>query len=314
MSLPLLGAGSPLDHVYQWIYQRYPIGTQDTPFTPGGSVTLVSNHIVMQVAAALLLLLLFPIFARVRRRGDIVEDMTPRGMSNCIEAICSYLRESVARPALGEHTDRFIAYIWSAFFYVLTINLLGLLPLEPLTRGLIRGIYPDAHHGVGGAATGNIWVTGSLASCTLLMIVFNGLRYNGLAYIKHFFQGPIFIAPLIAFLEVIGLFAKTFALTVRLFANMVAGHVLLAVLLSFIALTYHALGTAAATGVGIVVVLVSTAFNMLELFVAFLQAFIFTFLTTLFIGQAVVIHHEHHGEEHGEGHDHEHRHAAHAAH
>jgi F-type H+-transporting ATPase subunit a len=136
------------------------------------------------------------------------------------------------------------------------------------------------------------------------MIVFNGFRYNGMAYVRHFFQGPVFIAPLIAFLEVVGLVAKCFALTVRLFANMVAGHVLLAVLMSFISLSYQALGTAAALGIGIVVVLSSVAFNLLELFVAFLQAFIFTFLTTLFIGQAVVIHPEH--EEHA-------AHGAHAA-
>ena len=131
------------------------------------------------------------------------------------------------------------------------------------------------------------------------MIVVNGLRYNGMAYIRHFFQGPAFVAPLIAFLEIIGLVAKCFALTVRLFANMVAGHVLLAVLLSFISLSYAALGAGAAAGIGVVVVLASVAFNLLELFVAFLQAFIFTFLTTLFIGQAVVIHHGEDHREHG---------------
>ena len=139
-------------------------------------------------------------------------------------------------------------------------------------------------------------MTGSLAGCTLLMIVVNGLRINGLGYIKHFFQGPAFIAPLIAALEVVGVIAKCFALTVRLFANMVAGHVLLAVLLSFISLSYVALGAGAATGIGILVVLVSVAFNLLEIFVAFLQAFIFTFLTTLFIGQAVLIHQDHEAE------------------
>jgi F-type H+-transporting ATPase subunit a len=135
------------------------------------------------------------------------------------------------------------------------VILLGLLPLEPLTRGLIKSVYPDAHHGFGGSATGNIWVTGTLATCTLLMIVVNGLRYNGIDYVKHFFQGPIFIAPLIAFLEVVGVVAKCFALTVRLFANMVAGHVLLAVLMSFITLSYTALGTAPAAGIGLTVVL-----------------------------------------------------------
>ncbi len=293
----ILIASSPLDHVFQWTYQRIPVGTGDTWCTPDGRITLVSNHIIMQIIAVLVLVLLIPWFARVRDTGDAVQDLTPRGFGNFIEVICAYLRDEVARPALGEHTDRFIPYIWTAFFYILTINLLGLLPIEPFTRGLVQGVYPEAHHGFGGAATGNIWVTGTLAVCTLVMTVVNGLRYNGFNYVRHFFQGPIFIAPLIACLEVIGLLAKCFALTVRLFANMVAGHVLLAVLLSFISISYVALGAASAAGIGILVVLAGVAFNLLELFVAFLQAFIFTFLTALFIGQAVVIHQEH-GEEH----------------
>lgn len=299
MHLAALLASSPMDHVYQWVYQRIHVVDSDSVFTPNGEITVLSNHIIMQILAALLLILLIPTFARLRNTGDVVSDLTPRGMGNFFESICSYLRETVARPVLGEHTDRFIPYVWTAFFYILFVNLLGLLPLEPLTRPLVQYFYPDAHHGFGGSATGNIWVTGSLAGCTLIMMVFNGLRMNGMGYIKHFFQGPPLIAPMIAVLEVIGVAAKCFALAVRLFANMVAGHVLLAVLLSFISLSYAAFGAVGATGVGIVVVLTSVAFNLLELFVAFLQAFIFTFLTTLFIGQSVVIHHEHdsHGEE-----------------
>ena len=296
MSTLFLASGNPLDHVYQWVYQKLPIGTGDSVFTPGGEVTLVSNHIIMQIIAALVLILLIPRFARVPNTGDVIADMTPRGFRGFIDLLCAYFRDTVVRPVLHEHTDRFIPYIWTAFFYILTVNLLGLLPLEPLTRGLVQKVYPNAHHGFGGSATGNIWVTASLAGCTLLMVVINGFRFNGMNYVKHFFQGPIFIAPMIAVLEVIGIFAKCFALTVRLFANMVAGHVLLAVLLSFISLTYTAFGAAAASGIGIVVVITSVMFNLLEIFVAFLQAYIFTFLTTLFIGQAVVIHHDDHKE------------------
>ena len=106
------------------------------------------------------------------------------------------------------------------------------------------------------------------------------------------------MAPLLVPVEIVGLVAKVFALCVRLFANMVAGHVLLAVLLSFIGLM-GARSFAAGLGVGVTVVLASVAFNMLELFVAFLQAFIFTFLTTLFIGQAIMFNHDRQGEEQG---------------
>lgn len=310
--IPMLASGSPLDHVYQWTYKRLAVDAPDSVMTPGGTITLLSNHIAMQIIAALVLLLLFPIIARASRTDNIVNDLTPRGMKNAIEFLCGMIRDNIARPALGEYTDRFIPYIWTVFFYIFIINLLGLIPFEPVTRGFIHSIFPDAHHGIGGAATGNIWTTGTLAVCTLFMIVFNGLRINGMAFVKHFFQGPIFIAPLIAFLEVIGLFAKCFALTVRLFANMIAGHILLAVLLSFVGMSYAAMGAGFATGIGIVVVFVGTAFNLLELFVAFLQAFIFTFLTTMFIGQAVVIHHEHH-DDHDHEHGHEHHDHAHAA-
>jgi len=302
----ILAASDPLNHVYQWIYQKVHVTDANTILTPGGEITLVSNHVIMQLIAVLLLVLMIPTFARMRESGDAIRDLTPRGFRNFFESICAYFRDTVARPILGEHTDRFIPYIWTAFFYVLFVNLLGLLPLEPLTRSLIKGVYPDAHHGFGGSATGNIWVTGTLAACTMGMIVINGLRLGGVHYLAHFCPGPLWLAPLLVPVEIIGLAAKIFALAVRLFANMVAGHVLLAVLMSFIGLSYAAMGAAAAAGIGIVIVVVSVAFNLLEIFVAFLQAFIFTFLTALFIGQAVVVHHDHHDAEHGE--------AAHAAH
>ena len=145
---------------------------------------------------------------------------------------------------------------------------------------------------LGGTSTGNIWVTATLAVCTLFMIVYNGLRIHGLGYVKHFFMGPPGINVVIALLEIIGLAAKTFALAVRLFANMVAGHVMLAVIIGFVSSMAAAYGTVAAIGVSFPVILGAIALNGLELFVAFLQAFIFTFLSAMFIGQAVNIHHE----------------------
>jgi len=211
------------------------------------------------------------------------------GPANMLEAICQYIRTEVAQPVLHEYTDRFIKYIWSVFFFVLTINLLGLLPI-PAISGLL-----GTH--LGGTATGNVWVTATLAVITMGMMVVNGLRLGGRHYIAHFCPGPIWMAPLLVPVEIIGLIAKVFALAVRLFANMIAGHILLAVLLSFI---MAAGATSAALGLGIAVpvVLGSVAINMLELFVAFLQAFIFTFLTALFIGMSVVFHHDDHHHEH----------------
>jgi F-type H+-transporting ATPase subunit a len=129
------------------------------------------------------------------------------------------------------------------------------------------------------------------------MIVVNGLRLHGRVYVKHFFMGPFPINIVIAFLEVVGLAAKTFALAVRLFANMMAGHILLAVLVGFIA-SAGAVSAALGFGVAIPVVFGAAAVTLLEIFVGFLQAFIFSFLSCVFIGQAVNLHHEEH-----EGHE-----------
>ena len=106
------------------------------------------------------------------------------------------------------------------------------------------------------------------------------------------------MAPLLVPVEIIGLMAKVFALAVRLFANMIAGHILLAVLLSFI-MSRARRAPALGLGIAVPVVLGSVAINMLEMFVAFLQAFIFTFLTTLFIGMSIVFHHDEHREPDG---------------
>ena len=283
MSMTVLAAGSPLNHVVDHQYVTYGEGLF-------GSFTLLSNHIILLITAALLAIILIPMACRYRTTGDPVVDYTPSGWRNAFEFVCQYLRKEVAQPVLQEHTDRFIPFIRSTFFFVLFINILGLLPLEPLTRPLM-GVF-GIHHGIGGAATGNIWVTGTLAAVTLCMVVINGLRLGGVHYLAHFCPGPVWLAPLLVPVEVIGLIAKIFALCVRLFANMVAGHVLLAVLLSFIGMAAGALGTFGGLFVAVMVVVGSVAFNFLELFVAFLQAFIFTFLTTLFIGMAVTVHHE----------------------
>lgn len=287
-------AENPLSHIVQHPLVQKPANLG--PLTPQGVMTVLSDQIVMMIAAGLLLILFVPAFVARRKSKDAVGSLVPTGPGNAIEAICTYLREEVARPNLQEHTDRFIKYLWTVFFFILTMNLLGLLPVSPVSKLF------GAH--LGGTPTGNIWVTGSLAVCTLLMMVVNGLRLGGRHYLAHFSPGPIWLAPLLVPLELIGVVAKTFALTVRLFANMLAGHVLLAVLLGFIVNAMAKMG-AAGLGIAIPAVAGSVAINLLEVFVAFLQAFIFTFLTALFIGQSVVFHH---GDEH-DSHDHDHGHA-----
>ena len=282
---------SPLEHVVQHPLIQVPAPV--TPLTPDGRITVFSDQIAMIALAGLLLVALVPMLVRRRRGRSGVDTLVPTGAANGLEAVCEYLRKEVAEPALHEHTDRFIKYIWSVFFFVLTVNILGLLPI-PAVSGLL-----GTH--LGGTATGNIWMTATLALVTMVMMVINGLRLGGKAYLAHFCPGPIWMAPLLVPVEIIGLIAKVFALAVRLFANMIVGHILLAVLLSFI-MAAGAKSTGLGLGVGLLVVSGSVAINLLELFVAFLQAFIFTFLTTLFIGMSVVLHHDDHHAGH-EGHE-----------
>ena len=286
----ILGSGTlastnPLVHVVQ-----HPLKTVEAdwgfPFTPDGVITVLSDQIVMMLVAGFVLAIFLPPLVRQRRGRDELGRLVPTGFTNFIELVCDYLRKEVAEPALAHHTDRFIKYIWSVFFFILTINLLGLLPIAPIST--LFGTH------LGGTATGNIFVTATLAVLTLIMMVVNGLRLGGMHYLAHFCPGPILLAPLLVPVEIIGLIAKIFALAVRLFANMMAGHILLAVLLSFILSAWSALGAGGGIMVAIPVVLASVAIFMLEIFVAFLQAFIFTFLTALFLGMSVVFEHEEH--------------------
>ncbi len=277
------GGGSPLDHVVQ-----HPLVVREAdlgPLTPDGVITLLSDHIVMMILAGALLIVTVPLLVRRRRGGSGVDALVPTGPANLLETVCEFLRKQVAEPALQEHTDRFIKYIWSLFFFILTMNVLGLLPIGALTP-LAIGTH------IGGTATGNIWVTGTMAVMTLTMMVFNGIRLGGRQFFAHLCPGPLWLAPLLVPVELVGMVAKAFALAVRLFANMLAGHVLLGVLLGFILSAGSAMGAGAGLAIAVPVVLGSVAITMLEISVAFLQAFIFTFLTTLFIGMSVVFRHE----------------------
>jgi F-type H+-transporting ATPase subunit a len=275
---------NPLGHVIQHPLKEVPadLGV----FTPKGVVTVLSDQIVMMIVAGLLLMFVMPYLLRRRGGSDAIGRLVPRGFTNFVETVCQYLRKEIAEPVLGVHTDRFIQYVWSAFFFVLTVNLLGLLPVAPVSA--LFGTH------LGGTATGNIWVTATLAVLTLVLMVINGLRFGGMAYIKHFNPGPWWLFWLLIPVEILGLGAKAFALAVRLFANMIAGHILLGVLLGLIFSAVKALGTGAGLGVTAVIVVGSVAITLLEVFVAFLQAFIFTFLTALFIGMSVNVHHDDH--------------------
>jgi F-type H+-transporting ATPase subunit a len=286
--LALLAAGSPLDHVL------------DHPIIVHNGWYLLTNHMIMIGVAAVLMLIIFPLITRPYRNNDLV----PTGTRNFFEAIMVYIRNDVVKPVLGDDTDRFIPFLWTLFFFILFMNLLGLLPLDALQAWFVS--YDPItgrpnFYAIYGTATANLGVTGALAIFSFILWNIAGIRANGIGTWAHHFLGgaPWYMAPVMVPVEILGMFVKPFALSIRLMANMTAGHVLVAVLISMAGAAFKAMGTGGGIGVTIPVVLGTTAIMMLELFVAFLQAYIFTFLTTLFIGQLVVHEHEHHEDEGG---------------
>jgi F-type H+-transporting ATPase subunit a len=253
----ILAGMNPLDHITSKVLYS-------------NDYFVFTNHMFMISLATVLLLVLMPLSVG---RGVLIK----RGFGNAVEAICVYLREEVARPFLKEKTDKYIPLLWTMFFFILTMNLLGMIPLDKIVF-----LFSGQPNHFGGAATANLWVTGSLAVISFLMFHIAGIVENGFVnYFKNFApKVPIFILPFIYLMELISSFVRMFSLAIRLFANMLAGHVLLGTLMMLILIFQNSLVGTAST---IFIVMMS----LMELFVAFLQAYIFTFLTTIFIGLAV---------------------------
>ena len=237
-------------------------------FSFGGFV--FTNHMFMILLASALLLTILPLTC-----GKVV--MVRKGFGNAIEAICVFIREEVARPFLLQQTDKYVPVLWTLFFFILSLNLLGMVPLDKIIF-LITG---QRIH-LMGAASGNIFITGALALFSFIFFHSAGILENGIGnYIKNFCpKVPIAIYPFIFMLEVLSSFIRMFSLAIRLFANLFAGHMMLAVILGFIFFFKNILAASVSLSI-------ATLISVLELFVAFLQAYIFTFLTTIYIGMAI---------------------------
>ncbi|MFZ4576427.1 MAG: F0F1 ATP synthase subunit A [Phycisphaerales bacterium] len=230
-----------------------------------------------------------------------------------IEVICLYLRDTTVRPLLGDRTDKFMPILWTFFFFILVNNILGLIPIVDFLH-VLNPAWAETHSApFGGTPTNNIWVTATLAILAALVVNIAGVKELGIGgYVSHLTAGtPWYLWALMVPIEIMGTLIKPVALALRLFANMTAGHVLVAVLFMFLKQGLDMLlagsvgGLAIGGGVAVASGLAAVAIYFLELFVAFLQAFVFMFLTTVFISQ--LAHHDEHG--HHEGHDHEHAHA-----
>jgi F-type H+-transporting ATPase subunit a len=243
-----------------------------------GSATIdmtPTKHLVMMWLASIVLLVAFA--SSIRKKG-----LVPHGLYNFLETLVQFVRNEIAIPNIGKaDADRFVPYLCTAFFFILFVNLFGLIPWAA-------------------TATGNIAVTMALALFTFVITQYVAIKAQGVGgFLKHLTGGvAVWLWPIMVPVEILGLFTKPFALTIRLFANMLAGHI---VILSLLGLIF-ALGTPL---VAIGSVPMALAIFGLELFVAFVQAYIFTMLSSLFIGAGLV----HHGHDEAHGQD---QHAAHA--
>jgi F-type H+-transporting ATPase subunit a len=230
---------------------------------------ILSNHAFMVLAVAAFLLVCIPLGARSPK-------LVPRGLQNLVESVCVYLREEMAKPVLGDKTDQFIGLLWTIFFFILTLNLAAMIPTEKLIS-LVTG--RKCHFG--GPATANVFITGAMAIVAFVMSNAYGIRQHGFFhYLVHLAPpAPRWLLPLVYPLELLSIFIRPFTLAIRLFANIIAGHMVLATVLGLIFVFSN-------LGVAVVSVAASVALSFLELLVAFIQAYIFTFLTTLYIAGA----------------------------
>lgn len=224
--------------------------------------SITKNVVSMWISFLLLIIIFFSVSAAYKKRVG----KAPKGLQSFMEPIILFVRDDIARPNIGYKYQRFMPLLLTVFFFIWINNLIGLVPFFPGGSNL----------------TGNIAVTFVLSVITLIIVNVNGNRY----YWKHIFAPdvPVWLYPIMWPVELVGIISKPFALMIRLFANITAGHI---IVLSLISLIFVFKSVAIAP--------VSVAFvvfmDVLELLVAALQAFIFTLLTALFIGTAIEEHH-----------------------
>ncbi len=238
----------------------------------------LTRHYVFGLLAALLMLALFIPVAQRYRKG-VGRTTAPRGvLQNMAEVFIVFVRDEIARPNIGEKADRFLPYLLTAFFFILFSNLLGLVPNL-------------------GAATSNLAVTGVLALFTFVI----GTIYASKDHWKHIFWPPgvpVYVKPILIPVELMGLFTRHAALAIRLFANMTAGTLVILSLIGLIFMINAVFGALAAWLSTLPSVLLTLFISAIKLLVAFIQAYVFTLLSALFIGMSVAEHaHEHHEHE-----------------
>ena len=263
----------------------------------------VTKHVLMLWIVAVLLSVVIIIPVRTYLTGS---RSVPRGWMNAIEAIVQFIRDSVVRPNVGpKWVMTWTPLILTFFFFILFANGIGMIPIFDILGVFNRFVLDvpaaDSHNVINGmlhggvTATGNFNVTGALAMITFFSIITAGTKAHG--FINHWknlaphgLAWPVYI--ILIPIEIIGLLVKPFALTMRLAANMTGGHIALLALLSLMAIFGEMFHSAiAGIGVAFISVPMAVAISGLEIIVILVQAYVFTLLTSVFVGMAINVHH-----------------------
>jgi len=232
-------------------------------------LSLTRNAVQMLISVVLLILIMTSV-AKKYAKGQGVSS-APKGFQNAVEPVITFVRDEVAKPNLGTKYEPYMPLLLSIFFFILINSLLSLIP------------------GTANVA-GNIAFTGVLGIISFIVIMFNTNKH----YWGHIFNPPVpgGVKPIMIPVEIMGIFTKPFALIIRLFANMISGHI---IILSFICLVFifGAMNTTLGYGTSPFFILLVVFIYMIEILVAFIQAFIFANLTAVFIGMAFEGGHDH---------------------
>ena len=223
----------------------------------------ITKGVFSMFVSAILILLIFGFAARAYGANK----KAPKGLSGFMEPLVLFVRDDIAKPNIGPKYRKYLPFLLTIFFFIWINNMMGIIPFFPFSANL----------------TGNIAFTFIMSFIVFLVVIFSGNKY----YWKHIITPPVpwALYPIMVPIEIIGMFTKPFALMIRLFANITAGHI---IILSLVGLIFI-FGTVALAPVSMIFVLFM---SVLELLVAALQAYVFTLLAALFIGQAIEEHHQ----------------------
>ena len=299
-------SGSVLDQVGDNIIHHVSNSSLDHPLIHFphifGIDLSVTKHVLMLWIVSILVVCAVIIPVRKYMQKD---KAIPSGWMNALESVVKFIRDSIVQPNVGtKYTETWAPIILTFFFFILFANGIGLIPVFDLLGVLNRFVFqiPASNdqnfintllHG-GSTVTGNFNVTAGLATLTFITIIIAGSKAHGFIthwknLVPHGLAWPVYI--ILIPIEIIGMLVKPFALTMRLAANMTGGHIALLAILSFVAIFAEMVNTSTGIGLSLFAIPMAAAILGLEIIVVLVQAYVFTLLSSVFIGMAINVHH-----------------------